>query len=70
MCADRPALSPVDAGKSESRTKITPEMIEAGADVIWRGFGDVMPYGSALGREMALEVYQAMACRYAKEISP
>jgi hypothetical protein len=40
--------------------KITPEMIEAGADVIWRGFGDVISYGSGSGRELALEVFEAM----------
>jgi hypothetical protein len=38
----------------------TPEMIEAGADIIWRAFGDVVAYGSGTGRDVAVEVYQAM----------
>jgi hypothetical protein len=40
--------------------EITPEMIEAGADIIWRAFGDVLPYGSELGRTTATEVFEAM----------
>jgi hypothetical protein len=40
--------------------EITPEMIEAGADIIWRQFYDVMPRGSDTGRVAAREVYRAM----------
>ncbi len=38
----------------------TPEMIEAGADIIWTHFYDVMPRGSDTGRAAAREVYRAM----------
>ncbi len=49
---DRPALT---------ETEITDEMIEAGADVLWRAFGDIMPFGSETGRGMAVAVFLAMA---------
>lgn len=45
---------------TETEIEITPEMIEAGADIIWRAFGDVLPYGSELGRVTAAEVFEAM----------
>ena len=35
-------------------------MIEAGAGIIWQAFGDVIPYGSETGRDVANEVYLAM----------
>jgi hypothetical protein len=47
-----------DAGAPE--TEITPEMIEAGAEVIWTYFYDVAMHGSKIGREAATQVYQAM----------
>jgi hypothetical protein len=40
--------------------EITPEMIEAGAEVIWRSFGDTIPYQSEFARCVADEVYRAM----------
>jgi hypothetical protein len=40
--------------------EVTPEMIEAGADVIWTYFSDVLARGSGTGRETAIEVYRAM----------
>lgn len=42
------------------QTKITPEMIEAGARVIWLAFTDVMPWGSETARGLAGEVFRAM----------
>jgi hypothetical protein len=47
-----------DAGAPE--IAVTPEMIEAGAKVIWNYFFDVTMYGSGIGREAAAEVYRAM----------
>jgi hypothetical protein len=40
--------------------EIFPEMIEAGADIIYSHFSDVMSRGSGSGRETATEVYRAM----------
>ena len=40
--------------------EITPAMIEAGAQIIWNSFGDVIFYGSDLGSELASEVFLAM----------
>lgn len=40
-------------------TEITPEMIEAGADVVWRYFNDVLP-DPTFGRETAIAVFEAM----------
>jgi hypothetical protein len=48
----------IDAGAPE--TEISPEMIEAGADIIWTYFYDAAPRGSEIGRETAIAVYQAM----------
>lgn len=48
-------------GAGAPDNEVTPEMIEAGADVIWRSFGDVLVYGSGTGRDVASEVYLAMA---------
>ena len=45
---------------ADAEIEITPEMIEAGADVIWTFFYDVLPLGSETGREAAIAVYQAM----------
>jgi hypothetical protein len=47
--------------RREPNIEITPEMIEAGADLIWRHFGDVVAYGGGLVPELASEVYRAMA---------
>jgi hypothetical protein len=40
--------------------EIAPEMIEAGADIIWTHFYDVLSRGSESGRVAAVAVYQAM----------
>ncbi len=40
--------------------KITPEMIEAGADVVWRAFGDIMSFGNETGGATAVVVFLAM----------
>jgi hypothetical protein len=53
----------IGAGAPESEIEITPAMIEAGADVIWCAFSDVIVYGSGTGREVAVSVFQAMERR-------
>ena len=45
---------------AEGEVEITPEMVRAGAEVIWRCFGDVVPYGSSTGDSVATQVFQAM----------
>jgi hypothetical protein len=40
--------------------EITSEMIEAAMPVIWRPFGEVMPWGSDSARGIVVEVFQAM----------
>jgi hypothetical protein len=40
--------------------RITPEMIEAGAQIVWRNFDDLIPFGSETGRWTAVEVFRAM----------
>jgi hypothetical protein len=52
---------PIDAGAPED--EITSAMVEAGAEVIWLCFSDVLARGSETGREMAIEVYRAMRSR-------
>ena len=52
--ADRPAAKPTDT------IEITPEMIRAGAEVVWVAFDEVIAFGSSLGSTVALEVYRAM----------
>lgn len=46
--------------RQEGQIEITPRMIQAGADVIWRQFGDVLSYGSSTGLTVASEVFEAM----------
>ena len=62
------ASSPVQSEEA----KVTPEMIEAGAEIIWTHFYDVMPRGSDTGRVAAREVYLAMqrASGYRKSAKP
>jgi len=64
MCCDLLAAIPgsVAAGAPVKEIEITPEMITAGAEVIWGYFYDVMVYGDESGRELALKVFQAMIC--------
>lgn len=40
--------------------EVTPAMIEAGGEVIYRWFGDVITRSSETGRDLAIEVYLAM----------
>ncbi|THD72478.1 MAG: hypothetical protein E7813_04225 [Bradyrhizobium sp.] len=40
--------------------EITPAMIDAGAEVIWRFFDETIPYGSSFGELVAREVFLAM----------
>ena len=44
---------------------ITPQMLSAGAQVLFSSFGDVLLYGSSLEQHVAGEVFSAMvlACR-------
>lgn len=48
-----------DAG-APCKIEVTPEMIEAGAEVVWSSFSDTMPYGSESARSVAHQVYRAM----------
>jgi hypothetical protein len=68
-CSSRASAdSAVGAGAPGNEIEITPAIIEAGADIIWRGFGDIISYGSDFGRELALEVFEAM--NLAAEVKP
>jgi len=40
--------------------EITPEMVEAGAEVVWEAFDDVLAFGSETGRLVARRVFSAM----------
>ena len=40
--------------------QVTPEMLAAGAEVLYRWFHEVLPYESSLGRLAANEVWTAM----------
>lgn len=48
------------AGAPEDEIEITPEMITAGAEVIYRCFDGTIPYGSSYGERVAVLVYRAM----------
>ncbi len=56
-------MEPETNDSSTDEIKITPEMVEAGAGVIWRRVGDVFPYGSADARSLAKAVFLAMVAR-------
>ena len=45
----------------QASTEITPEMLRAGAEVLYHHFGDVLPYESSLGLVAASLVWEAMA---------
>lgn len=47
-------------GAPVTESEVTPEMIEAGAEVIWRCFDETLPYGSSFGERVAVLVYRAM----------
>jgi hypothetical protein len=53
-----PRLDGIEAGAPENEVEITPEMIEAGAEVVCRCFDD--PTGHSYGEHVAVEVYRAM----------
>jgi hypothetical protein len=40
--------------------EVTPAMIDAGAEVIWRCFCEEIPYGSSYGEHVADQVFRAM----------
>jgi hypothetical protein len=50
-----------DRPTESEEIEITPEMIEAGATVIWSAFCDSIAHGSETGRAVATEVYRAMS---------
>jgi hypothetical protein len=54
----------IDADAPE--TEISPEMIEAGAEIIWTYFYDAVAPGSESARDAAIAVYQAMVGRREK----
>lgn len=61
-CGSQPEAETLPAaGAPENKIEISPAMIEAGADIIWRGVGDIISYGSDFGRELALAVFEAMS---------
>jgi hypothetical protein len=43
-----------------NKIEITPAMVEAGANIIWRDFGDVIVFGSDVARDVASRVFEAM----------
>jgi hypothetical protein len=49
------------AGAPEA--EVTPAMIDAGAEIIWRCFDEDLPYGSSFGAHVAREVFLAMVSR-------
>lgn len=56
------ALMDSDAsGVYDIEIEITPEMIEAGAEIMWAALDDVVAYGSDTGRMWAKLVFEAMA---------
>lgn len=48
------------SAQSELEVEATPEMIEAGADVVSGFFSEFVSYGSELSRLTAIAVYSAM----------
>ena len=64
MCCtlDASADLAVEAGAPGREIEVTPEMVNAGAEVICGYFYDVMVYVDKSGRELALRVFQAMIC--------
>ena len=61
----RPTHAPFTSGSDSPKAgapgiEITPAMIEAGSEVVWRSFGDSIPWGSDSARGIATEVFQAM----------
>lgn len=50
-----------DPASSEAGApEISVEMIQAGAEVIWRCFDETIPYGSSFGERVAVLVFEAM----------
>lgn len=49
--------------KENKEIEPTPEMVRAGAEVIWSAFNDVMAWGSSSGEDLAKEVFLAMASK-------
>lgn len=62
---DRAAHSELPAPELE----ITPGMIRAGAEIVWRSFDGTIPYGSSFGEHVAVQVYRAICEQRARELS-
>ncbi len=60
MAASESGTSAPEAGAPEDEIEIIPEIIDAGADVIWRAFDGTIPHGSSYGGHVATLVFQAM----------
>lgn len=61
---DREKSPPEESGEGgapETEIQVTPEMVDAGADLIGRHFYDITDRESGLVRGLAVEVYLAMA---------
>ena len=55
----KPSVSDLsEAGAPE--IEVTPAMIEAGAEVVWAYFDEVIAWGSPSGRDLAKRVFAAM----------
>jgi hypothetical protein len=52
--------SAAEAGAPAGKIEITPAMIRAGAELIWRYFYDAMVYGDESALELAKAVFLAM----------
>lgn len=52
---------PEDDGDKSEEIEVTPEIIQAGADVLWSRFSDVLSPPSETALDVAVEVYRAMA---------
>jgi hypothetical protein len=49
------------AALETEEVEVTPEMVAAGSEVLWRSFGDSISWGSDSARGIAIEVFRAMA---------
>ena len=52
-----------DLSESGAPAKPSPEMIRAGAEIIWRCFDETIPWGSSFGEHVAAQVFEAMIAR-------
>ena len=63
--SDKPA-----GDRPANEIEVTPEMIEAGARVLWERFDMAITFGSQTGRDVAAEVFRAMNERRGKITPP